>query len=128
MFKLNEVSNKDTNSFIKLSKTEYAADNPVTQKNYFIWKYLDYFIKPTFIYQYLNSGKNMGRVMLQTNKLIIGKKILNTINPLDLLIQKKSRTNPNIFLNLIKLPKNKFNKNNLMKKMKHLLHLLLEIS
>ena len=111
MFKLNEVSNKDINSFIKLSKTEYEEDNPVTQKKYFIWKYLDYFIKPTFIYQYLNSGKNMGRVMLQTNKLIIGKKILNTINPLDLLIQKKSRTNPNIFINLIKLPKNKFNKN-----------------
>lgn len=111
MFKLNEVSKRDTNSFIKLSKTEYKTDNPVTQKNYFIWKYLDYFIKPTFIYQYLNAGKKVGRVMLQTNKLIIGKKIINTINPLDLLIQKKSRTNINIFIKLITLPSNRFNKN-----------------
>jgi len=109
-FILKKFTRSETHDFVKLSKSEYSNKNPVTSKDFINWKFSSYFIKPVYIYKYLLNNKCTGRVMLPQNKLIVGDDSFETINPCDLLIHKSYRKSPNIFLNLIKGPRQFSNK------------------
>ena len=106
-FNLKKFNNREIDAFVKLSRSYYSSNNVVSDKKNVSWKHLNSPYGPSYIYKMIDKKDNMvGRIMFNQNILISGKEKIKTINPSDLLINKKYKTSPLSFINLINGPKN----------------------
>jgi hypothetical protein len=106
-FNIKKFNNHDIEAFVNLSKSYYSSKNVVSNKKNVRWKHLKSPYGPSYIYKMTDNKDNiMGRIMFNQNILISGNKKIKTINPSDLLINKKYKTSPLSFINLINGPKN----------------------
>lgn len=91
----------DLEGFLEMSQSEYGT-SVSTDSGHIRWKHLNSPFGASFYVSLVETGRVVGRVLIQPRTLYTASKVFNAASVMDLLINRKYRSTPLNFIKIIK--------------------------